>query len=352
MMQQRRIEVSQVDPLLQVTDLSKHFSLRKERLWGGEPQVLRAVDNVTFEVGRGESFGLVGESGSGKSTLARSILRLHEPTSGRIVFRGTDITHLPERDLRPLRRHMQMVFQDTKSSLNPRLRIRDIVAEPLVTHKLPHSAADVNELMDKAGLSEVFLDRFPHQLSGGQRQRVGIARALALSPELIVADEPVSALDVSIQAQILNLLKVLQSEMGITFLLIAHDISVVTYFCQRVAVMYLGKVVELGPSREVMGNPSHPYTRALVSAVPRTDPRSRRSRIVLRGEIPSPLSPPTGCPFHTRCPVKIGPICSEVAPPAYPTASGGWAACHLLAPGTGASNSASSPLIQTGEGKV
>jgi oligopeptide/dipeptide ABC transporter ATP-binding protein len=346
--------MSTVDPLLQVTDISKHFTLRKERLWGVQPQVLKAVDRVTFDVGRGEAFGLVGESGSGKSTLARTILRLHEPTEGSLTFKGTDITHLPERDLRPLRRHIQMIFQDTKSSLNPRLRIKDIIAEPLITHKLAHSSEDLHELIGKAGLSEVFLDRFPHQLSGGQRQRVGIARALALSPELIVADEPVSALDVSIQAQILNLLKFLQSEMGIAFLLIAHDISVVTYFCQRVAVMYLGKVVELGPSREVMSNPSHPYTRALVSAVPHTDPRSRRSRIVLRGEIPSPVKPPTGCVFHTRCPVKIGPICSEVAPPAYPTAAGGWAACHLLAPAAGglvSDSSAASHLVQTGEGK-
>jgi oligopeptide/dipeptide ABC transporter ATP-binding protein len=330
-----------VSHLLQVTDVTKHFPVRKEHLWGGPKQVLKAVDGVTFELGTGEAFGLVGESGSGKSTLARTILRLHEPTSGSIDFKGTDISRMSQGELRPLRRHMQMIFQDTKSSLNPRLRVKNIIAEPLVTHKLPHASSDIRDLIVKVGLPEMFLERFPHQLSGGQRQRVGIARALALSPDLIVADEPVSALDVSIQAQILNLLKSLQSEMGIAFLLIAHDISVVTYFCQRVAVMYLGKVVEMGPSRAVMGNPSHPYTRALVSAVPHPDPRSRRSRIVLRGEIPSPLAPPTGCAFHTRCPVKIGPICSEVTPPAYPTGTGGWAACHLLAPGTGSALPAS-----------
>jgi oligopeptide/dipeptide ABC transporter ATP-binding protein len=319
--------------LLEVTDVKKHFPVRKDKTWGGETKLLKAVDGVTFSVERGEAFGLVGESGSGKSTLARTILRLYEPTSGTMTFRGVDISQLPEKELRPLRRHMQMIFQDTKSSLNPRLRIKDIIAEPLITHKLPHTRDRLEALIKRAGLGEQFLDRFPHQLSGGQRQRIGIARALALDPELIVADEPVSALDVSIQAQILNLMKSLQEE-GQTFILIAHDVSVVTYFCQRVAVMYLGRVVEMGPGRDVMEEPQHPYTQALVSAVPHPDPRSRRKRIVLQGEIPSPMNPPKGCSFHTRCPVKIGRICEEEAPPPYPRANGGWAACHLLAGGT------------------
>jgi oligopeptide/dipeptide ABC transporter ATP-binding protein len=317
--------------LLEVTDVAKHFPVRKEHLFGGEKKVLKAVDGVTFSVEQGESFGLVGESGSGKSTLARTILRLYEPTTGTVRFRGVDISQISERELRPLRRHMQMIFQDTKSSLNPRLKIRDIIAEPLITHHLPHTRDRLESLIKRSGLNETFLDRFPHTLSGGQRQRIGIARALALEPELIVADEPVSALDVSIQAQILNLMKSLQQESGLTFILIAHDVSVVTYFCQRVAVMYLGRVVEMGPGKAVMQSPHHPYTQALVTAVPHPDPRSRRSRIVLQGEIPSPLNPPKGCPFHTRCPVKIGRICEEQVPPPYPTPNGGWAACHLLA---------------------
>ena len=319
--------------LLEVEDLTMHFPV-KGSLWGARGGAVRAVDGVSFTVDQGEAFGLVGESGSGKSTLARTLMRLHRPTAGAIRFAGRDLAGAAEHELRPVRRDMQMIFQDTKSSLNPRLRVRDIIAEPLITHGLEHRREAVLALLHQVGLDDRHVDRFPHQLSGGQRQRVGIARALALSPKFIVADEPVSALDVSIQAQILNLMKRLQRELGIAFLLIAHDISVVSYFCDRVAVMYLGRIVEIGPGRTVMRMPSHPYTQALVSAVPFPDPTLERSRITLRGEIPSPLNPPPGCRFHTRCPVRIGAICDEEPPPTYETAAGGTAGCHLLAPGS------------------
>jgi oligopeptide/dipeptide ABC transporter ATP-binding protein len=319
-------------PLLQIRDLRKHFSLQVGGFRRRAAQVVRAVDGVSFRVEQGEALGLVGESGSGKSTLARTILRLYEPTSGSIEFNGVEIAHLSQRELRPYRRKMQMVFQDTKSSLNPRLRLRDIIAEPLITYRLRSRPAKVAELMAMVGLGEEYLGRYPHQLSGGQRQRVGVARAIALDPELIIADEPVSALDVSIQAQILNLLKGLQRRLRLTFILVAHDFGVVSHFADRVAVMYLGRVVELGPTETMMTGPSHPYTRALLAAVPNPDPRITGERIVLAGEIPSPLNPPGGCPFHTRCPVKIGRICEEEAPPEYATGDSGWAACHLLGP--------------------
>ena len=320
-----------MSPLLEVENLATHFPV-KGALWGGSASVVRAVDGVSFNLAQGEALGLVGESGSGKSTLARTLMRLHRPTAGAMRFAGTDLAAATEHELRPVRRDMQMIFQDTKSSLNPRLRVRDIIAEPLITHGLASGRDAVLALLHQVGLDDRHIDRFPHQLSGGQRQRVGIARALALSPKFIIADEPVSALDVSIQAQILNLMKRLQHDLGIAFLLIAHDISVVSYFCDRVAVMYLGRIVEIGPRRTVMRSPSHPYTQALVSAVPFPDPTIKRSRITLRGEIPSPLNPPSGCRFHTRCPVRIGPICDDEAPPTYATTAGGTADCHLLGP--------------------
>ncbi len=319
------------DLLLSVDNLATHFPVRGalRRTGGG---VVRAVDGVSFSVAAGEAFGLVGESGSGKSTLARTLMRLHRPTSGTASFAGVDLARAGERELRPLRRDMQMIFQDTKSSLNPRLRVRNIVAEPLITHDLDHGRPALLSLLHQVGLDERHIERFPHQLSGGQRQRVGIARALALRPRFIIADEPVSALDVSIQAQILNLMKRLQRELGIAFLLIAHDVSVVSYFCDRIGVMYLGRIVEIGPGRTLMQQPSHPYTRALVSAVPLPDPTLERGRVTLRGEIPSPLNPPAGCRFHTRCPVRIGAICDDVQPPDYPTPTAGMAGCHLLDP--------------------
>ena len=319
-----------MDALLEVEDLATHFPVGRS-LWG-ERGVLRAVDGVSFTVAPGEAFGLVGESGSGKSTLARTLMGLHRPAAGRLRFAGTDLARSDAGARRATRRDMQMIFQDTKSSLNPRLRVRGIVAEPLITHGMDHGRDAVLALLHQVGLDERHIDRFPHQLSGGQRQRVGIARALALNPRLVIADEPVSALDVSIQAQTLNLMKRLQRELGIAFLLIAHDIGVVSHFCDRIAVMYLGRLVEIGPGRGLMSRPGHPYTQALVSAVPLPDPTLRRDRITLRGELPSPLAPPTGCHFHTRCPVRIGPICDDVPPPPYPT-PGGMAACHRLEPG-------------------
>ena len=323
------------ETLLSVDNLATHFPV-KGALWGGGRGAVRAVDGVSFTIAPGEAFGLVGESGSGKSTLARTLMRLHKPTAGTAHFSGIDLAHASERELRPVRRDMQMIFQDTKSSLNPRLRVRNIVAEPLITHDLDHSRSAILALLHQVGLDERHIDRFPHQLSGGQRQRVGIARALALRPRFIIADEPVSALDVWIQAQILNLMKRLQRELGITFLLIAHDVSVVSYFCDRIAVMYLGRIVEVGPGRTLMREPSHPYTQALVSAVPLPDPALERSRVPLRGEIPSPLNPPAGCRFHTRCPVRIGPVCDDEQPQDYPTPVAGTASCHLLDPQRGA----------------
>lgn len=317
-------------PLLNVENVATHFPVRRGGWLRGCVAILKAVDGVSFMVQPGEAFGIVGESGSGKSTLARTILRVYRPTEGRIHFDGTDVSRLDEAELRPIRRNMQMVFQDTKSSLNPRLRIAQILDEPLITHGLTRDRQRVVELLDMVGLGESHIDRYPHQLSGGQRQRIGIARVLALNPRLIIADEPVSALDVSIQAQILNLLKSLQVRLGLTIVLIAHDIGVVGYFCRRVAVMYLGRMVEMGPGHHVTRTPSHPYTQALISAIPKPDPGANRSRILLSGEIPSPIDPPQGCPFHTRCPVKLGTQCERERPPRYRTVAGGWAACHIL----------------------
>ena len=317
-------------PLLAVERVATHFPVKRGGWLRRRVETLKAVDGVSFAILPGETFGIVGESGSGKSTLARTILRVYRPTAGRIRFDGLDITELDETALGPVRRNMQMVFQDTKSSLNPRLRVEQILDEPLVTHGLPRGRRRVVELLEMVGLGDSHVERYPHQLSGGQRQRIGIARVLALNPRLIVADEPVSALDVSIRAQILNLLKSLQSRLGLTIVLIAHDIGVVGYFCQRVAVMYLGRMVEAGPGRHVTRSPSHPYTQALISAIPKAEPGVRRSRILLTGEIPSPINPPTGCPFHTRCPVKLGAICERERPPRYRTVDGGWAACHAL----------------------
>jgi peptide/nickel transport system ATP-binding protein len=321
-----------VEPLMQLRDLEVHFPIRSGPL-GRSNGSVKAVNKVSLTVGRGAAVGIVGESGSGKSTLVRTMMRLGRPTAGSIVFRGRDITALSEGELRPMRRHMQMVFQDTKSSLDPSMRISQILEEPLATHALERGRPRILDLLEQVGLGEAHIDRFPHQLSGGQRQRVGIARVLGLSPELIVADEPVSALDVSIQAQILNLLRKLREESGIAFVLISHDVSVVNYFCTEVGVMYLGSLMEYGAAREVIRRPAHPYTQSLVSAVPGWARRSGQTRTVLRGETPSQVSLPSGCPFHTRCPVKIGPICETIVPPKYLAAHGGWSACHQLAGG-------------------
>ncbi|MEW6689543.1 MAG: oligopeptide/dipeptide ABC transporter ATP-binding protein [Pseudomonadota bacterium] len=320
--------------LLEVSGLVKHFHVGGGLLGGGRAGVVRAIDGVDFTIRRGETLGLVGESGCGKTTTGRCILQLERATRGRIVFEGKEITHLTEPELRPVRRRMQVIFQDPYSSLNPRMSVGDILAEPLKVHGIVNDKAKrdarVQELLLQVGLLPQHARRFPHQLSGGQRQRVGIARALAMEPSLIVCDEPVSALDVSIQAQIINLLEDLQSRYHLTYLFIAHDLSVVRHISDRVAVMYLGKIVELADRQALYEEPLHPYTRALLSAVPIPDPKaeSSRERMVLRGEVPSPLNPPAGCVFHPRCPIAEA-RCSAEIPPLRELKPGHWAACHL-----------------------
>lgn len=303
-------------PMLKVSNLSKTFVVGS-RFQRGGLQHLQAIKDVSFEVIKGEVLGLVGESGCGKSTLGRTLLRLYDVTKGQILFKGRDITNLSQRALRPLRSEMQMVFQDPYSSLNPRRRIGDLIAEPLRVHHYGNEQkvrARLQELMELVNLPEDFLKRYPHEFSGGQRQRIGIARALALSPSLIVADEPVSALDVSVQAQIVNLFMDLQAKLGLTYVFVAHDLSVVRQIATRTAVMYLGSIVELGETDRVLHKPSHPYTAALISAVPEPDPEGNiKQRVVLRGDPPSPTNPPPGCRFHTRCPV-VKPLCKEQVP--------------------------------------
>jgi peptide/nickel transport system ATP-binding protein len=318
------------EPLLQVRDLKTHFTVRGSRL-GRLRAPVRAVDGVSFEIRRGETLGLVGESGCGKSTLGRTVLRLIEPTSGSIRFGGRELVDLPAPELRSLRRRMQLIFQDPYASLNPRMTVREIVGEGLAIHRIgPRAERDrrVAQLLEKMGLGRDVADRYPHEFSGGQRQRIGIARALALEPDFIVADEPISALDVSIQAQIVNLLVGLQRELGLTYLFIAHDLKIVEYVSDRVAVMYLGRIVELASAADLYRRPTHPYTRALLSAVPVPDPQRRRERIILRGEVPSPMDPPAGCPFHPRCPWAFD-RCRRETPPLYDVGGGHVAACFL-----------------------
>jgi oligopeptide transport system ATP-binding protein len=319
--------------LLEVRDLVKHFPVGGGFFRRAEGTV-RAVDGVSFSLRRGETLGLVGESGCGKTTTGRCILQLERPTSGQIIFEGTDLaTHSPQQ-LRELRRHMQVIFQDPYSSLNPRMTIGQILAEPLKVHRLVSGKAArdkrIEELLTQVGLLPQHGQRYPHQLSGGQRQRVGIARALAMEPSLIICDEPVSALDVSIQAQIINLLEELQGRLGLTYLFIAHDLSVVRHISDRVVVMYLGKVVEVADRQTLYEAPVHPYTSALLSAVPIPDPKleATRERTVLRGEIPSPLTPPGGCVFHTRCPKAVA-RCSAEIPRLREIQPEHWGACHL-----------------------
>ena len=322
------------EALLEVHHLVKHFPAGGGVL-AKSAGMVRAVDDVSFAIRAGETLGLVGESGCGKTTTGRCILQLERPTSGQILFDGVDLAALDERALRSVRRRVQVIFQDPYSSLNPRMTVGQILAEPLKVHGIVRGnvarEARVHELLDQVGLLRQHALRYPHQLSGGQRQRVGIARALAMEPVLIVCDEPVSALDVSIQAQIINLLEDLQSRLGLTYLFIAHDLSVVRHISARVAVMYLGKIVEITDRQALYDEPLHPYTRALLSAVPIPDPEleARRSRTVLRGEVPSPLNPPAGCVFHPRCPLAME-RCSVEVPLLREVKPGHWAACHAV----------------------
>ncbi len=320
------------EPLLEVANLVKHFPIKSGILIDRQVGAVQAVDDVSFTVAEGETLGLVGESGCGKSTLARSILQLIPPTSGSVRFRGTELTDLGRRDLRELRREMQMIFQDPYASLNPRKRIGQIVGDPLKLHGIASGTElrqRVESILERVGLAAEHYNRFPHEFSGGQRQRIGVARALSLEPKMIIADEPVSALDVSIQAQIINLLQELQGEFGLTYVFVAHDLGVVRHVSDRIAVMYLGKIVEIGPADEVYENPIHPYTVSLLSAVPIPDPRlnAAREHIVLEGDVPSPANPPAACRFHTRCP-RATEICSEVEPPLVDYGNDHWAACH------------------------
>ena len=316
--------------ILEVKDLKKYFPVKGGFLTRGQA-VVKAVDGVSFSLEKGETLGLVGESGCGKSTLGRCLLRLLEPTSGRVLFEDTDMTSLPRNHLRQLREHIQIIFQDPYSSLNPRLNVGQIISEPMRNYSTGNReelAARVDDLMEKVGLFPEQKRRYPHQFSGGQRQRIGIARALALNPKIIVCDEPVSALDVSIQAQVINLLQELQEELELSYLFIAHDLSVVEHISDRVAVMYLGKIVELARDETIYLAPRHPYTRALLSAVPIPDPEISRQRIILEGDVPSPLNPPQGCLFHPRCRQRQD-ICQQKAPEFRSLNNDHWVACHL-----------------------
>ncbi len=325
------IHTAPVDPeaLLQVREIRKCFPLKKT-MTGRVTSQLVAVDNVSFTLRPGRTLGIVGESGCGKTTLGRTILKLHEPTAGRIIFDGQDITDYTPAQMRSIRRQMQIIFQDPYSSLPPRDTVGGILSEPVLVHNIvpKEQARDyVLELMEKCGLRDYYYERYPHEFSGGQRQRICIARALAVNPRLVVCDEPVSALDVSIQAQIINLLRQLQQDMGLTYIFISHDLSVVKYISDQIGVMYLGSMVEFGDKKDIFEHPLHPYTRALFSAIPYPDPDVRMNRIVLSGDIPSPADPPSGCRFHTRCPYAKD-ICKEVAPE-YKDYGGHCAACHF-----------------------
>ncbi len=318
--------------VLRVIDLEKHYPIRGG-LFSGELACVHAVNGISFSIAKGETLSIVGESGCGKSTVGRAIMKLVEPTGGSIVSMGRDITHLPRNEMRKHRRFIQMVFQDPYSSLNPRMTAAEIVAEPIRIHDAlpePEIEPHVAGLFEKVGLSRAALKKYAHEFSGGQRQRIAIARALALSPELIICDEAVSALDVSIQAQVLNLLKDLQADLGLAYLFITHDLSVVEYLSHRVAVMYLGRIVEIADTKTIFSNPRHPYTQALISAAPIPDPNADRSgRMILSGEVPSPIDPPSGCYFRTRCPAAM-PVCAEKSPATRSLENGHEAACHLL----------------------
>ncbi len=317
--------------LMEIQNLSKHFPV-ESNFFGKSSSLLKAVDDVSFTIHKGEAFGLVGESGCGKTTLGKIIVNLYSPTKGSMIFEGKDLTKLKENQRRAYCKDMQMIFQDPYASLNPRMTVGDIIAEPIVINKLlPANKVEerVTYLLNCVGLAQHQRNRYPHEFSGGQRQRVGIARALAVEPKLIVCDEPVSALDVSIQAQVLNLLADLKDEFGLTYLFIAHGLNVVKHISDRVGVMYLGKLVEIAPKKELYANPLHPYTQALLSAIPIIDPEKKKQRIILEGDVPSPINPPAGCRFCSRC-FKEMPVCKETAPELKEISPGHWVACHLF----------------------
>lgn len=322
------------DKLLQVENLTKYF-YKPQGLFGQKKQIVKSVDHVTFDIMRNETLGLVGESGCGKTTVGRTITRLYEPTDGRIIFDGKDISHLTKKELLPYRKKMQMIFQDPYASLNARMTVMDIIREALDLHSdlktKEEKSKRVYELLDRVGLMREHANRYPHEFSGGQRQRIGIARALAVDPEFIVCDEPISALDVSIQAQVVNMLEDLQREFGLTYLFIAHDLSMVRHISDRIGVMYLGKLVEIGPSEEIYSHHLHPYTEALLSSVPVPDPEKARAKeqIVLQGDIPSPIDPPSGCRFRTRCP-RACEQCAQAEPELKPVGNNHYVACHLV----------------------
>ena len=320
--------------LLRVEELVVHFPILRGLIMQKQVGAVHAVDGVSFDIRKGETLGLVGESGCGKSTTGRAIIQLQRPTAGKVIFEGNDLVQIKGEALRQTRRHIQMIFQDPYSSLNPRMTVRQLVSEPMVIHNTcgrKEREERVAHLLALVGLNQGFASRYPHEFSGGQRQRIGIARALALEPSLIVCDEPISALDVSIQAQVVNLLEDLQESLGLTYLMIAHDLSMVRHISDRVAVMYLGIIVELADRKILYSNPLHPYTQALLSAVPIPDPKAerKRQRIILQGDVPSPTHPPSGCRFRTRCPLAA-PICSEVKPEYREESPGHWVACHMV----------------------
>lgn len=326
--------MSENGTLIKVDKMTKHFPITRGIVIQRAVGAVQAVDNVTFDIRRGETLGLVGESGCGKSTTGRTILQLHRPTSGKVFYEDQDLTELKGEGLRRMRRNMQMIFQDPYASLNPRLTIASIIAEPLEVHGIGNAKerrAKVQDLLKLVGLSPHFINRYPHEFSGGQRQRIGVARALALQPEFIVCDEPISALDVSIQAQVVNLLEELQETFGLTYLFIAHDLSMVRHISDRTAVMYLGKIVELATRDELYSHPLHPYTQALLSAVPVPNPalERKRQRMILEGDVPSPANPPRGCRFNPRCPLAID-ICTEADPEWREVGPDHWVACHVV----------------------